>query len=123
MNMATASAILTGPMQLMRPETFESSGDIGIEELREFVPVMRRKLVAGQYLFRAGQPFRALFLVHVGCLKTCELADDGREQVTGFRMRGGLLGVESIGLVAYACDAVALESGEVRERPPDAPRV
>jgi CRP/FNR family transcriptional regulator len=80
-------------------------------------------LLPDSICFARAQPFRALFLVHVGCLKTCELADDGREQVTGFRMRGGLLGVESIGLVAYACDAVALESGEVRERPPDAPRV
>jgi CRP/FNR family transcriptional regulator len=92
-------------------------GEIDIEALRKHVPVLRRKLCAGQYVFRAGQPFHALYLVHVGFLKTCELADDGREQVTGFRMRGDLVGVESIGLASYSCDVVALEDSEVWELP------
>lgn len=92
-------------------------GDIDIEQLREHLPVMRRRLQAGQHLYRAGQPFNALFLVNVGCLKTCELSDDGREQVTGFRMRGDLIGAESIGLRGYACDVVALEASEVWELP------
>jgi len=90
---------------------------IDIEKLREHVPVFRRKIRAGQTVYRAGQPFHALYLVHVGCFKTTELSDDGREQVTGFRMRGDLIGVESIGLAAYACDAIALEDGEVWELP------
>jgi len=90
---------------------------IDIEKLREHVPVFRRKIRAGQTVYRAGQPFHALYLVHVGCFKTTELSDDGREQVTGFRMRGDLIGVESIGLATYACDAIALEDGEVWELP------
>jgi CRP/FNR family transcriptional regulator len=89
------------------------ASSIDIERLRERVPVLRRKVRAGQYVYRAGQPFHAIHLVHVGCFKICELSDDGREQVTGFRMRGDLVGVESIGLPAYASDAVALEDGEV----------
>jgi CRP/FNR family transcriptional regulator len=68
-------------------------------------------------VYRARQPFNALFLVNVGCLKACELTDDGREQVTGFRMRGDLIGAESIGLARYACDVVALEDSEVWELP------
>ncbi|HET7556502.1 MAG TPA: Crp/Fnr family transcriptional regulator [Rhodanobacteraceae bacterium] len=91
------------------------SGELDIEQLRSHMPVARRKVRAGQHLYRAGQPFNALFLVHAGFLKTCELSDDGREQVTGFRMRGDLLGVESIGLAAYSCDAVALDDCEVWE--------
>jgi len=90
---------------------------IDIEKLREHVPVIRRKIRAGQTVYRAGQPFHALYLVHVGCFKTTELSDDGREQITGFRMRGDLIGVESIGLATYACDAIALEDGEVWELP------
>jgi len=90
---------------------------IDIEKLREHVPVFRRKIRAGQTVYRAGQPFHALYLVHVGCFKATELSDDGREQVTGFRMRGDLIGVESIGLATYACDAIALEDGEVWELP------
>ena len=58
-----------------------------------------------------------MFLVHAGFLKTCELAHDGREQVTAFRMRGDLIGVESIGLGSYSCDVVALEDSELWELP------
>jgi len=90
---------------------------IDIDELRKHVPVLRRKLSAGQYLYRAGQPFGALFLVHAGFLKACLVAEDGREQVTGFRMRGDLLGVESIGAGSYSCDIVALDTSEVWELP------
>ena len=90
---------------------------IDIEQLRGQVEVLRHRLEPGEYLYRSGQPFRSLFLIRVGSVKTCELAEDGREQVTGFRMAGELVGVESIGLAAYACDVVALESSEVWELP------
>ncbi len=117
MNAAMACAIHPDFPQPVGWATFERRDDIGIEQLRAHVPVMRRRLDAGQYVYRAGQPFNALFLVNVGCFKTCELATDGREQVTGFRMRGDLIGVESIGLSSYACDVIALEAGEVWELP------
>lgn len=91
--------------------------ELAIEQLQRHMLVARRKVRAGQYLYRNGQPFHALYLVHVGFLKTCELSDDGREQVTGFRMRGDLLGAESIGLAHHTCDAVALEDSEIWELP------
>ena len=94
-----------------------SLGAIRLEELRAHVPVSQRKLAAGHYLYRAGQPFQALFLVHAGFLKTCLVAEDGREQVTGFRMRGDLMGVESIGTAAHTCDAIALDTCTVWELP------
>lgn len=90
---------------------------IDIEAVREHVPVRRCKHAAGQSIYHAGQPFQALYLVHAGSYKTCELADDGREQVTGFRMRGDLIGMESIGLKTYACDVIALEDSEAWEMP------
>jgi CRP/FNR family transcriptional regulator len=93
------------------------SPELDLDQLRQHMLVTRRKVKAGQYLYRAGQAFNALFLVHAGFLKTCELSEDGREQVTGFRMRGDLLGVESIGLAAYSCDAIALDDCEVWELP------
>jgi len=37
--------------------------------------------------------------------------------VTGFRMRGDLLGAESIGLAVHTCDAVALEDSQIWELP------
>ncbi|HTV84638.1 MAG TPA: cyclic nucleotide-binding domain-containing protein [Dyella sp.] len=97
----------------------DHSGDmaIDIEAIREHVPVRRCKHGAGQGVYHAGQPFQAIYLVHAGSYKVCELADDGREQVTGFRMRGELIGMESIGLKAYSSDAIALEDSEVWELP------
>ncbi|MGA9335597.1 MAG: helix-turn-helix domain-containing protein [Rudaea sp.] len=92
-----------------------AAGSINLDELREFVPVIQRKLTSGQYLYRSGQPFQALFLVHSGFLKTGLISEDGREQVTGFRMRGDLLGVESIGLRTHTSDAIALDTSSVWE--------
>lgn len=91
--------------------------ELDIEELQRHMVVTCRKVRAGQYLYRNGQPFHALHLVHVGFLKICELSEDGREQVTGFRMRGDLLGVESIGLTIHTCDAVALEDSQIWDLP------
>jgi CRP/FNR family transcriptional regulator len=90
-------------------------GGMALEELRAHVPAVRRKLSAGQCLHRAGQPFHALYLVTSGFLKTSIIAADGREQITGFCMRGDLMGVESIGMAAYAGDAVALDTSVVWE--------
>jgi CRP/FNR family transcriptional regulator len=113
---------------LMRPATSQPlglpflpvsapDGGVRLEELRTHVPVLQRKLDAGQYLYRAGQPFHALYLVHAGFLKTCMTAEDGREQVTGFRMRGDMIGVESIGMAAHTCDTIALDTCGVWELP------
>jgi CRP/FNR family transcriptional regulator len=96
---------------------FEALPELDIQQLQRHMPVTQRKLKAGHSLYRAGQPFHALYLVHAGFLKTSELSEDGREQVTGFRMRGDLLGVETIGLKAHTCDAVALEDSVIWELP------
>jgi CRP/FNR family transcriptional regulator len=110
-NAATASFGVAGA------PIHEAAQPIDIDELRAHVPVLQHKLSAGQYLYRAGQSFQSLYLVHSGFLKNCLLTEDGREQVTGFRMRGDLMGVESIGTEAHACDAVALDTSSVWELP------
>jgi CRP/FNR family transcriptional regulator len=92
-------------------------GALDIEALRRHVPVRRCRHAAGQRLYRTGQPFQAIYLIHAGSYKSCELADDGRERVAAFRMRGDLVGVESIGLRAYSCEAVAMEDSEAWELP------
>ena len=109
---ATASQPRTSEYpSVQRP--FLAAGPIDVEQLSRHVQVVRRKLAPGQHAYRAGQPFHAIFLVHAGFLKTCELSEDGREQVTGFPMRGDLVGVESIGLAQYSCDVVALDDSEI----------
>jgi len=93
------------------------SADSGLEGLLEGVPLRRRRLRKKQYLFRAGQPRHSLFLIHAGVFRTSVLSADGREKITGFRMRGDLLGMDALGIPAYACDAIALDVGEVWELP------
>ncbi|ALN55992.1 transcriptional regulator, Crp/Fnr family [Lysobacter enzymogenes] len=81
------------------------------------LPLQRRRLRAKQHVFRAGQPRTALYLVHAGFFKTALVSEDGREKITGFRMRGDLLGLDALDMNAYACDAVALDTGELWEVP------
>lgn len=96
-------------------ETREVTRDM--EELLRGIPLRHRMLKAKEYVFRAGQPRHSLFLVHAGFFKTCLTSADGREKITGFRMRGDMLGLDSLGIGTYACDAIALDIGEVWELP------
>lgn len=80
-------------------------------------PVRRRLLRKRQVLFRSGQPAEFLYLVHSGFFKTLVVSDDGRERITGFHLRGDLLGGDAIGLPVHTCDAAALDVGEVWELP------
>lgn len=75
----------------------------------------RRLLKPKAHVFRAGQAAGSLFLVNSGVFKTSIASNDGRERITGFRMRGDLVGMESLGEPLYACDAVALSLGEIWE--------
>jgi CRP/FNR family transcriptional regulator len=76
----------------------------------------KRRLVKPKaQVFRAGQAAGSLFLVNSGVFKTSVASDDGRERITGFRLRGDLLGIESLGESEHGCDAIALATGEVWE--------
>lgn len=122
MSANAALRLATNPTPAARPvaavvNLFERQTGIDYAVLSQHVHVIRHKVAAGQHVYRTGAPFRSVFLVHAGFFKTSQLAEDGREQVCGFHMRGELMGVESIGLAAHCCEAVALEDGEVWELP------
>ena len=89
----------------------------GLENLLLGLPLQRRRLRAGQHVFRSGQPRNALYLVHAGFFKTAVCSTDGREKITGFQLRGDLLGLDALDMRTYACDAVALDVGEIWELP------
>ena len=116
MNAVLAHAEIAQPSAPYSP-SLVAAGGISLDELRKHVNVTQRKLSAGQHLYRAGQPFTAVYLVQAGFLKTSLVAEDGREQVTGFRMRGDMLGMESIGTATHTCDAIALDACVVWELP------
>jgi CRP/FNR family transcriptional regulator len=88
-----------------------------LEQLLEGLPLTHRRLKRRQYVFRAGQPRHGLYLIHSGFFKTRVISEDGREKVTGFRLRGDLLGLEALDLPHYPCDAIALDVGEIWELP------
>ncbi|SEN19759.1 CRP/FNR family transcriptional regulator, anaerobic regulatory protein [Luteibacter sp. UNCMF331Sha3.1] len=96
----------------------DSRFDISLPSLVKAVGpegTLRRRCHAGQPLYRQGQPFHALYVVETGSFKIRDLAEDGREKVSAFKLRGDHLGMESIGLAQYACDAVALEESSCWE--------
>ena len=73
----------------------------------------RVKLKKGDTLYRAGEGFTALFAIRIGSLKTTVLAEDGREQVSGYHMLGDIVGLDGIGTDHHGCQAIALEDTEV----------
>ncbi|MHA6203403.1 helix-turn-helix domain-containing protein [Dyella soli] len=62
----------------------------------------------GDYVFRRGEPFRAIYAVRSGSVKTSLFERDGREQVLGFYLPGEVVGLNGIYPERYPCDAVAL---------------
>jgi len=79
----------------------------------------RRKVRRGSALFRSGDAFDSLYAVRTGFFKSSSIAEDGREQVTGFQMAGEIIGLDGIVADAHTCDAVALEDAEVCVMPFD----
>lgn len=77
----------------------------------------RRTLRRGEYLFRTGDPYRAVTALCSGSAKTCTVTDDGAVQVLGFHFPGELIGLCGFGAQQHLCDAVALEAVEVCEIP------
>ncbi len=73
----------------------------------------RSQLREGEALFRSGDPFRALFALRRGFLKSTVSTADGREQVTGFHMTGDVVGLDAIPDARHRVDVVALEVTEV----------
>lgn len=68
-----------------------------------------RKIVRGDAVYRAGDPFRSIYTIKAGSFKTVATLGDGREQITGFQLIGDPLGMDGIGAGRHICDAIALE--------------
>jgi len=66
-----------------------------------------------EVLYRGGERFTALYAIHLGTFKTVMLAEDGREQITGYHMAADIVGLDGLGEERHACDAIALEDSEV----------
>ena len=83
-----------------------------LERLDDLVST-RRRVKRGEHLYRAGEPFDAIYAIRSGFFKTDVLLEDGRDQVTGFQMAGELLGLDGISTEFHTCNALALEDSEI----------
>lgn len=73
----------------------------------------RRRVPAGQSLYRAGDAFGHVFAVRSGTFKSSLTLSDGREQIAGFHMAGELMGLDGLAQTRHASGAIALEDAEV----------
>jgi len=77
----------------------------------------RRPIARGDHLFKSGDPFRSIYAIRSGSLKTYRMTEDGREQINGFFLPGELVGFDAIGYDEHRCAAQALETTSVCEIP------
>jgi CRP/FNR family transcriptional regulator len=70
-------------------------------------------LVAGDCLFRVGDPFTAIYAVRTGCIKSYTIGAGGHELVRGFHVRGELLGFDAVYPDRHRCNALILEDSSV----------
>lgn len=86
----------------------------------ETIVKSRRQFKRGELLYRIGEPRRAVYAIRSGSAKTYVSTNDGRIQITGFRIAGELLGLDSIIAGHYTSEARVLETTMVCEVPVDA---
>lgn len=99
--------------QLCLPVTLDPED---VEQLDDIVQ-RRRPLHRGEYLYRTEDPFRAIYAVRAGALKTSIVSYSGEEQITGFHLPGEILGLDAINDNRHPCSAMALETTSVCEIP------
>ena len=78
-----------------------------------------RPIQSGEHIYRTGEPFKSLYAVRSGSIKTYLVDEDGVEQVTGFYLPGEVLGFDGIGSHTHGCNVVALETSTACEIPFD----
>jgi len=69
----------------------------------------------GDHLFSVNEPFKNLYVVRSGSVKTYSLQQDGQEQVSGLHLAGKLLGLNAIGCEYFTESAIVLETSSICE--------
>jgi CRP/FNR family transcriptional regulator len=78
-----------------------------------------RPMQKGEFLFKQGEPFNAVFAIRTGSIKTYTVAQSGEEQITGFNLASELVGLSGYSQDVYPLSAKALETTAVCELPID----
>ena len=90
------------------------AGRIGLRQLDQVIE-RRFWLEPGGLLYCIGDPFKSLFAIRSGCLKSSLHTATGREQVAGFHITGDIVGVGGISTRNYIFTLTALERSEICE--------
>lgn len=77
----------------------------------------RRPMIKGEYLYREGDPAKAIYAVRSGSLKTLVESPNGDEQIVGFHLAGELVGLDGFRDDKHTCSCIALETSSVCELP------
>lgn len=77
----------------------------------------RNRLRKGEYLFKDGEEFRAIYAIKSGSLKSYLITPDGEEQVNGFYLPGEIVGLNAITSQKHSSFAIALEDAVICEIP------
>ncbi|MEX0385650.1 helix-turn-helix domain-containing protein [Spiribacter onubensis] len=96
------------PCVALDAATPEVLGDDAIERLRA-IAIQHGAVAAGTRIFRAGEPFRAIYGVRIGAIKAIRYDGAGEEQVVAFHLPGEFFGLTGIHSDRYVNTAVALE--------------
>jgi len=95
------------------PQPVAARIEQALELLARTISPQRRVVHEGDRIYRAGERFVNLYVINSGLIKLINLAADGREQVAGVKFRGDWLGLDGIADGEFACDAIAMDTGEV----------
>ncbi len=90
--------------------------DQALAELDQII-VRHRPMAKGAEWLQHGQPFRSIFAVRSGCMKTYRINSTGQEQVSGFHLPGELIGLDAIDAGSYGTSARVLKECSVCEIP------
>ncbi len=92
--------------------------DTDVAELERIV-TRSRPHPRGKTLFRADEPFRAIYVPRSGAVKTYTLGADGGEQIIGFHLPGEVIGLDGMVEHRHQVTAQALGLSSVCEVPFD----
>jgi CRP/FNR family transcriptional regulator len=76
-----------------------------------------RPIQKGEYLFKQGDPYHAVYAIRTGTIKTYTVAEAGQEQITGFNLASEIVGLSGYSQDTYPISAKALETTTVCELP------
>jgi CRP/FNR family transcriptional regulator len=105
--LSRAASVLLG-IEIPDPRWGES-----LALIKRHLQFTRRTVHAGDPVQVAGQTFSRLHVVNSGVFKTVTSARDGREQIVGLHFKGDWIGFDGVATGLCACDAVAMDTGEV----------